>query len=109
MSPSPFLLLSRFCFFICLFFVIGVSIYLTPLYFRAICGTPVYKCRIPPSSSPQDPVFIATSVSLSAIERVSNPQIETETSLPAIVLDLISDSDALSEVGSVDMDRLELG
>lgn len=92
-----------------MFFVIGVSIHLTPLYFKAICGTPVCKWRIPPSSSPQDPIFIATSVPLSTIERVSNPQKETETSLPAIALDLISDSDALSEVGLVDMDRLELG
>lgn len=79
--------------------------YISELYVRL----PPISTGIPLSSPPQYPIFTATSAPPPAIEGVGNPHIETDTSLPAIVLDPISDSDALSEAVSVDMHRLDLG
>lgn len=86
-----------------------VLIYISRRYISELyVGLPPISRVIPLSSSPQYPVFTATSAPPLAIEGVDNPHIETDTSLPDIVLDPISDSDALSEAGSVDMHRVDL-
>lgn len=82
--------------------------YLTPLYFRAGCRTFVYKWRYSPSSSPQDPIFTATSAPPPVTEGVNDPHIEMNTSLHFAGLPSIGDFDTLFEAGLVDMDRLDL-
>lgn len=81
---------------------------LTPLYLELYTGLPSISGGIPPSSSPQDPVF-STNGPPPVIEAAINPLVETNTGLLVIAFDPISDSDALSEAGSVDKDRLDLG
>lgn len=90
------------CFFHWCFYVSHAFI------FRAVYRTPVYKWRYSPSSSPQDPVF-TTNGPPPVIEAASNPLVETNTGLPVVAFNPISDSNALSEAGSVDMDRFDLG
>lgn len=76
--------------------------------FRVYAGLPPIRGDVL-SSSPQGPVFTATSSLPSAVEDVNFPCTETSIGPFFPGFDPIADSDALSEAGSVDMDRLDLG
>lgn len=76
--------------------------------FRVYAGLPPIRGDVL-SSSPQGPVSTATSSLPSAVEDVNFPCTETSIGPFFPGSDPIADSDALSEAGSVDMDRLDLG
>lgn len=101
----PFLPVFFFLFFILFLFLYILRLCLSELY----AGIPFTSGGILTSSSPQDPVFTATSAPPSVAKGVNNSHIETNTSLRSVTLGPISDSNTLSEARSVDTDMLDLG
>lgn len=86
-----------------------------PLFCLLLCSSELYarlpsiSGGVPLSSPPKDHIITATSAPPPATDVVNVPHIETNTSPQFACFGPIGDFDTLSEVGSVDMDRLNLG